>query len=86
MNTVEAFTLEVKENGRVFLPVAFRSLMGLHSGDRLIVTVTQKGKAELMTAQHAITSTRGLFAARLRNEPSLADELLAERRTEASRE
>ncbi|UQN10683.1 AbrB/MazE/SpoVT family DNA-binding domain-containing protein [Deinococcus sp. QL22] len=86
MTAKEAFTLEVKENGRVFLPVAFRQSMGIHSGDRLIVRVAEKGKAELVTAGHAIASTRGMFAHLAMNGESLADELIEERRQEAAQE
>jgi len=86
MNTPEAFTLEVKENGRIFLPVALRSLMGIHSGDRLIVTITQRGKAELVTAEHAIASTRGMFASLKTDATSFTEELSAERHNEAELE
>lgn len=86
MTAQEAFTLEVKENGRVFLPVAFRQSMGIHSGDRLIARVTEKGKAELVTAGHAIASARGMFAHLAVDGESLAEELIEERRQEAARE
>lgn len=86
MTTVEAFTLEVKENGRVFLPVAFRQSMGVQSGDRLIARVTEKGKAELVTAGHAIASARGMFAHLAPEGVSMVDELIQERREEAARE
>jgi bifunctional DNA-binding transcriptional regulator/antitoxin component of YhaV-PrlF toxin-antitoxin module len=86
MTALEAFTLEVKENGRIFLPVAFRQSMGIHSGDRLIARVAEKGKAELVTAEHAIASARGMFAHLAVDGESLAEELIEERRQEAARE
>ena len=84
MTAKEAFTLEVKDNGRVFLPVAFRQQMGIDLGERLIARVTEKGKAELVTAGHAIAATRGMFAHLA--ETSMADELIQERHAEAARE
>ncbi|PNY79241.1 AbrB/MazE/SpoVT family DNA-binding domain-containing protein [Deinococcus koreensis] len=86
MTTTEAFSLEVKENGRVFLPVAFRQRLGVQSGDRLIARVTEEGKAELVTAGHALAVTRGMFAHLVTDGTSLADELIQERRAEAGRE
>lgn len=84
MAAKETYTLEVKENGRIFLPVAFRQQLGVGQGERLIARVTEKGKAELVTATHAVSSTRGLYAGL--SEVSLADELIQERRAEAERE
>lgn len=86
MNATEAFTLEVKENGRIFLPVAFRQSMGVQSGDRLIARVTEKGRAELVTASHAVASARGIFAHLAPDGMSMVDELIRERREEAARE
>ncbi|WP_152545036.1 AbrB/MazE/SpoVT family DNA-binding domain-containing protein [Deinococcus phoenicis] len=86
MSAIEAFTLEVKENGRVFLPVAFRQSMGIEPGERLIARVTEKGKAELVTAGHAVASARGMFAHLVPDGVSLADELVRERHEEAARE
>lgn len=84
MAGVEAFTLEVKENGRIFLPVAFRQSMGVQSGDRLIARVLEKGKAELVTAGHAVASARGMFAHLAPEGVSMVDELLRERREEVA--
>ncbi|TDE84733.1 AbrB/MazE/SpoVT family DNA-binding domain-containing protein [Deinococcus sp. S9] len=86
MTAKEAFTLEVKENGRVFLPVALRQSMGIQSGDRLIARVAERGRAELVTAGHAVASARGMFAHLVSDGASLADELVAERHDEAARE
>lgn len=62
MTDPEPFLLVVKANGRVILPVALREEMGLAAGDRLVVLVLEKGKAELITTKHAVASTFGLFA------------------------
>lgn len=86
MTAKEAFTLEVKENGRVFLPVAFRQSMGIEPGERLIACVREKGKAELVTAGHAVASARGMFAHLVSDGVSLAEELVRERHEEAERE
>lgn len=86
MTAIEAFTLEVKENGRIFLPVAFRQSMGIQPGDRLIARVTEKGKAELVTAGHAVASARGMFAHLAPEGGSMVDELIQERREEVARE
>lgn len=86
MTAVEAFTLEVKENGRVFLPVAFRHSMGVQSGDRLIARVAERGRAELVTASHAVASARGMFAHLAPEGISMADELIQERQEDMARE
>lgn len=70
----------------MFLPVAFRSSMGVQSGDQLIARITERGKAELVTADHAIASARGMFAYLASGGMSMADELIQERRNEAAQE
>ena len=86
MTATETFPLEVEENGRVFLPVAFRLRLGVQPGDRLIARVTELGRAELVTIGHALATTRGMFAHLVTDGASLADELIQERRAEAGRE
>lgn len=80
----ETFELEVKPNGRVVLPAALRAELGLKPGDRFLVKVRDENHAELVTVRAALASVRGMFA-HLPG-PSLADELIADRRAEAERE
>lgn len=56
--------------------------MGVQLGDRLIARITGKGKAELVTASHAVASARGIFAHLAPEGVSMVEELLRERREE----
>lgn len=80
-----AYTLTVEGDGGLSLPAELREALHLGTGDRVIVRVLGDGRAELVTAEASVRSTRGLYA-HLRGEVSPVEELLAERHAAAERE
>lgn len=79
------YTVRLGDRGRLVLPAAARKELGLDEGSRLILTLEEPGVLRLTSARAAAEKAKGLLAG-LGAGRSLADELIAERRQEASRE
>jgi len=76
--------LQVGSDGRVLIPAEFRRQMKIDDSGRLTARVVD-GELRLISPTVALDHLHRLFAP-LRGGPSLADELIAERRAEADRE
>ena len=73
-------------NGRVVVPAAIRAQLDLRDGDQLIWS-TQNGDLVATTRRAQLSKAQALFQKLIpKNSPSLADELIAERRREVERE
>jgi AbrB family looped-hinge helix DNA binding protein len=71
--------------GRIVLPSAVRSALGLKPGTRMLLSTEEDGSLRLRPYRTVADRNRGRFAD-LTDDGSLVDELLAERRAEAARE
>ena len=69
--------------GRIVIPVALRRALHLGVGDTLVIEIVD-GELRVFTPQHAIQRAQQLLAPYLSDKPSLADELIADRRAEAA--
>ncbi|MDO8210395.1 AbrB/MazE/SpoVT family DNA-binding domain-containing protein [Conexibacter sp. CPCC 206217] len=74
----------VGDRGRLVLPAAVRSQLGLEPGTRMLLTTEPDGSLRLRPYRAVADRHRGILGAA--NGPSLVDELIAERRREAARE
>lgn len=72
-------------NGRIVIPAAYRKALGLKSGDEVVITLGE-GELRLSTSRHALRRLQALVRKHVPKGVSLADELIRERRDEASRE
>jgi antitoxin PrlF len=77
-------TVVLGQQGRLVIPAAVRSALGLEAGDRLELHVSGP-RLVLERHQDALSELRGL-AKRLPKDRSLVDELLADRRAAAAAE
>lgn len=75
----------IGDRGRLVLPAPVRSALGLKPGTRMLLSTETDGSLRLRPYRALADESRGLFA-ELAERGSLVDELLAERRAEASRE
>ena len=75
----------IGERGRLVLPAAVRSALGLKPGTRLLLSAEEDGSLRLRPYRAVADESRGVFAD-LAKGGSLVDELLAEREAEAARE
>ena len=87
MKRLPANQVRLGSEGRVVIPASIRRDLELHPGEVLVAQV-ESGKVVLEKLE-AIRSRTGPLRGRWKRrsgDPSLADELLAERREEATRE
>jgi len=77
-------TVKMGDRGRVVIPGKVRRRLGLEAGDRMLLT-EEDGELRLRPLRKRIEDLRGAYAD-LAPDRSLADELVAERRTEAGAE
>jgi AbrB family looped-hinge helix DNA binding protein len=82
---LEQYTIRAGERGRLVLPAALRKRIGLQEGDRLVITVEGDNSLRLISLSQQIQKAQGLFKD-IAPGVSLADELIQERRLEASQE
>ena len=72
------YVLHVGDRGRIVLPKELRDELGLHQGDEIAVSVVD-GKLTAQTSRAALARVRGMLGG-----TSVVDELLTDRRREAS--
>ena len=84
-NVAERFDIQVGPQGRVVIPARLRKALGLEPGDRLVAGVD--GQRLILERREAVLARlQDSFADAVPAGVSLVDELIAERRSEASRE
>ena len=79
------FDLQIKDGGRILLPLDLRELLSAGEGEVLVGEV-RDGELLLMTRRTAVRKAQELVRKHVPTGVSLADELIAERRAEAARE
>ncbi|WP_414564849.1 MULTISPECIES: AbrB/MazE/SpoVT family DNA-binding domain-containing protein [unclassified Anabaena] len=77
----QQFTLDVEPEGRLTLPKEIQQILNLESGDRLILTLQDSGKLQLVSLKQQVKKIRGLLKDKS-PERNLVDELIQERRTQ----
>jgi AbrB family looped-hinge helix DNA binding protein len=69
------------EGGRIVIPAEYRQALGLQVGDEVILRLEGK-ELRIFTLNQAIRRAQELVSRYIPQERSLADELIAERRSE----
>jgi len=77
--------IQANEQGRVTIPAWLRHVTGIRAGSSL-VAYEEDGRAVLETREHLADRIRRDVAASWSGDGSAVDELIAERRAEATRE
>lgn len=84
------YALQLGGRGRIVLPAPVRRRLALEEGDRLILSIEEDGSLRLESAREVAKRGRGVLKELLPestpSDRSLAEELIAHRRAEASRE
>lgn len=79
-------SMKMSEGGRVVIPAEIRQSLNLKEGDTVLFELLD-GEARITTRQAQLRRAQALFRKFVpEGAPSLADELIAERRAEAARE
>lgn len=84
MSKIETIELQVGRQGRVVIPAALRQLWQISSGDTLLAHL-EDDRLVLEKPAQMMRRVKQRYAA-LHGQPSLADELISERRGEADQE
>ena len=84
-DTMTAVRVKMGTNGRLVVPADLRKEMGLVAGKTVILEIV-KGELRVRPLEDVVQHAQDRLRKFLGNKPSLSQELLADRRTEASRE
>lgn len=76
---------KMSENGRVVVPAEIRKALGIQDGDTVLWELGE-GEARLTTRREQLRRAQALVRRYVPAEVSLVDELIAERRAEATHE
>ncbi len=82
MNTTRA---RIVDGGRIVIPAEFRKALGVQPGDEVILRL-EDGEMRVLSPRQAIRRAQQLVRRFVPEGRSLSDELIAERRAEASNE
>ena len=77
--------MRVNENGRVVIPASYRKALGIKAGDQVILRM-EDDELRITTMKRRLERARRRIRQYVKPGVSLADELIAERRTAAKRE
>ena len=74
----------IREGGRLVIPAAYRKALGLKPGDEVLLTL-EDGEIRVVSTRQAIARAQTLLRRYVPKGRSLSEELIKERREEASR-
>jgi bifunctional DNA-binding transcriptional regulator/antitoxin component of YhaV-PrlF toxin-antitoxin module len=81
LSILRQYTLDIEPEGRLTLPQEIQEILNLESGDRLILTLEDNGKLQLVSLKQQVKKLRGLLKYKSPDR-NLVDELIQERRQE----
>ncbi|NCR27351.1 MAG: SpoVT/AbrB domain-containing protein [Microcystis aeruginosa LE13-04] len=77
----QQYILDIEPEGRLTFPQEIQQILNLESGDRLILTLEDSGKLQLVSLKQQVKKLRG-FLKDKSPDRNLVDELIQERRQE----
>lgn len=83
--SMEHITVRVEKSGRIVIPAAIRKRLNLKAGSHLLLRIDQTG-LEISTREQALARIRERLGKYIPANRNLSEELLLERREEASAE
>ena len=75
---------KIREGGRLVIPAAYRKALGLKPGDEVLLTL-EDGEIRVVSTRQAIARAQTLLRRYVPKGRSLSEELIKERREEATR-
>jgi AbrB family looped-hinge helix DNA binding protein len=81
LSILRQYTLDIEPEGRLTLPQEIQEILNLESGDRLILTLEDNGKIQLVSLKQQVKKLRGLLKDKSPDR-NLVNELITERRQE----
>jgi AbrB family looped-hinge helix DNA binding protein len=77
--------VRIIEGGKLVIPAAMRRALGIASGDTVMVGI-EDGELRIRSLAKAVERAQAIVGRRVPRAASLADELIADRRSEAERD
>ncbi len=74
----------ISKDGRLVIPAAYRKALGLNPGDEVIM-ILEEGELRVIGVHQAVSRAQSLVRRYVPEDRSLSQELIEERREEASR-
>lgn len=74
---------QVSAGGRIVIPAEIRKLMGINTGDQVVLSY-HDGELHISTRKQRLKQAKALVKASCASDHSLVDELLKERKAEAN--
>ncbi|MCU7244389.1 MAG: AbrB/MazE/SpoVT family DNA-binding domain-containing protein [Microcystis aeruginosa WS75] len=74
----QQYILDIEPEGRLTFPQEIQQILNLESGDRLILTLEDSGKLQLVSLKQQVKKLRGLLKDKSPDR-NLVDELIQER-------
>jgi AbrB family looped-hinge helix DNA binding protein len=81
----DVYRTHVQDHGRVVIPAALRTALGIKPGDEVIVRANER-EVVIAPLGNAIAQFQDLVCSHVSSDVSLVDELMADRQAEATRE
>ncbi len=78
--------VKIIEGGKLVIPAAMRRALGIARGDTVVVELLSEGELRVRPLASAIKEAQAIVRKSVRRDRSLADELMRERKQDASRE
>lgn len=78
--------VRLDERARLLVPSHVRRRLGLRKGDPVAVELTEDGEIRIRPLRDRLRAAKGLFRSWRRDDESVVEALLQERRTETARE
>ena len=83
---MEKVRTKVREGGRIIIPAEIRNKVKMNEGETVEIEVHEENSNRISTREQSLLRAQELFRKRVPKGVSLADELIADRRKEASNE
>ena len=86
VSVMSAKSVKVIEGGKLVIPAEFRREMGISAGDTVVVEIMSDGDLHVRPLAAAINRAQSIVREFAKGGASMADALIADRRSEAARE
>ena len=81
----QKYTLQLEAEGRLTIPDSVRQRLGLEKGDRFILSIAEDNTISIVSLREKVRKIRGILKDKSPDR-NLVDELIQERREEATSE
>jgi AbrB family looped-hinge helix DNA binding protein len=85
-DVMSAQAVKIIDGGKLVIPASMRRAMGIARGDTVVVELLSDGELRVRPLASAVREAQAIVRKSVRRDRSLAEELMRERKEDASRE